>query len=419
MKIKKRIIGIVMAAIMILLTFSAITCPAEEIKVDWRIKDGVLIVCGDGEMQDYDYGKYFNALSYRYDKYIKHIPWKDERENIKEIVVDKGITKIGKIAFQECTEVEVVELPVGLKEIGSGAFFFCKKLASIELPETLEVIGGSAFSKTALESIFIPKNVKSIGMRAFEECKALTKIEVDEDNEYYTSVDGVLFSKDMSTLLEYPEAGESEYTIPSGVKRIEDNAFSETTGLKVLEIPASVKEIGEDAFYRCKSLQVINYEGSKDDWLKIGISPTGNDSLREAVRNNNCTLNFKVPEIKIILTIGETTALVCGEEKFSDVAPKIVNGRTMLPARFVAENLGATVVWDKYEPEKIGIVTPETDVVLYTNSTTAYVNGKEVEIDCAPFIENGRTYAPVRFIAESLGATAEWDNDKKQIIIKK
>lgn len=417
---KRRIVAmlIVVTALVQMTFLTLINCFAEEIEVDWRIKDGALIVTGDGEMLDY--GKYANYTSVRYyDTYIRYVPWSSERENIKEIVVDKGITKIGNLAFQECVEVENVELPTGLKKIGNGAFFFCKKLKSIELPVTLEVIGSTAFSKTALESIYIPRNVTSIGMRAFDECKLLEKIEVDEKNEYYASVDGVLFSKDMKTLYDYPEAGASEYTIPSGVERIERNAFSDANQLKVLEIPASVTEIGEDAFYLCRSLKVINYEGSKEEWLKIGISPTGNDDLRDAVRNNNCVLNYKEPETKIILTIGETTALVCGEEKTSDVSPKLVNDRTMLPARFVAENLGATVIWNEYEPDKIGIVTPEVDIVLYINSTTAYVNGKEVEIDCAPFIENDRTYTPVRFIVESLGATAEWDNETKQVVITK
>ncbi|MBQ7876095.1 MAG: leucine-rich repeat protein [Clostridia bacterium] len=418
MKRSVSILLIIVTVLVQLTVFASINSIAEEIEVDWRIKDNALIITGKGEMLDY--GKYANYTSVRYtDTYIRHVPWGNERENIKEIIVDKGITKIGNIAFQECVEVENVELPKGLKEIGSGAFFFCKKLASIELPVTLEVIGPSAFSKTALESIYIPRNVNSIGMRAFEECNSLERIEVDENNEHYTSVDGVLFSKDMTVLYEYPEAGLDEYTIPSGVKRIEDRAFSEALDLKVIEIPSSVTEIGKDAFYRCKSLQVINYEGSKEDWLKIGVSTVGNDALREAVRNDNCILNFKEPATKIVLTIGENTALVCGEEKISDVVPKIVNDRTMLPARFVAENLGATVIWNEYEPDKIGIVTPEVEIVLYINSATAYVNGKEVEIDCAPFVENDRTYTPIRFIVESLGATAEWDNDTKQVTIIK
>lgn len=121
---------------------------------------------------------------------------------------------------------------------------------------------------------------------------------------------------------------------------------------------------------------------------------------------------------KFILTIGEKTAEVWGNIKTNDVAPKLVNGRTMLPARFVAENLGAKVVWDAAE-NKVTISTDQIDIIIFVGSDRAYINGKKYVLDAFAFVENGRTYTPVRFIAEALGAKVDWNERTQQVIITK
>lgn len=129
-------------------------------------------------------------------------------------------------------------------------------------------------------------------------------------------------------------------------------------------------------------------------------------------------------EDQIILTIGAKTALVFGQTKTKDVAPKIVNNRTMLPARFVAENLGADVLWDG-EKELVTIkgknhkTSEDITILIYIGSDIAYVNGKEIKIDSAAFIENDRTYTPVRFISEELGANVEWIESEQKVVITK
>lgn len=117
-----------------------------------------------------------------------------------------------------------------------------------------------------------------------------------------------------------------------------------------------------------------------------------------------------------ILTIGSKYAIVYGEIKANDVAPMIKNNRTMLPARFVAENLGADVSWDGTKQQVI-ITKGSTKIVLTIGLPYAIVNGQSEAIDCAPFIENGRTYTPVRLIAEKLGAKVEWDGATQSVII--
>ena len=108
---------------------------------------------------------------------------------------------------------------------------------------------------------------------------------------------------------------------------------------------------------------------------------------------------WKVDPIRqLVLTIGKKEATVWNEAKSNDVAPVIRNDRTMLPARFVAENLGATVEWVG-EEQKVVITRDDVVIILYIDSDKAYVNNEEVTLDSPAFIENDRTYTPLRFIA--------------------
>ena len=112
-----------------------------------------------------------------------------------------------------------------------------------------------------------------------------------------------------------------------------------------------------------------------------------------------------------------------GKTKSNDVAPKIVNGRTMLPARFVAENLGAVVAWnaEKQEVTVKGKNAKDEDItiLIYIDSDIAYVNDEQFKLDSPAFIENDRTYTPVRFISEQLGASVEWNEADKTVTITK
>ena len=109
------------------------------------------------------------------------------------------------------------------------------------------------------------------------------------------------------------------------------------------------------------------------------------------------------------MTIGRKTAYVNGEADSLDAAPIIRSGRTMLPVRFIAENLGASVKWDGQTATATVTGDDGTTVEVTIGAADAIVNGKKVTLDSPALIENGRTYLPVRFIAESLGAAVEWD----------
>lgn len=123
-----------------------------------------------------------------------------------------------------------------------------------------------------VEKIYIGKDVKYIDETSFFYCKMLKAVEVDEANEYYTSVDGVLYTKDMKKLLVYPiMKEETEYTIPEGVERIGACAFYKNAALTKVDIPSTLKEIGDMAFFKCENIALVT--------LPDGLRKIGNDAF--------------------------------------------------------------------------------------------------------------------------------------------
>ena len=95
-----------------------------------------------------------------------------------------------------------------------------------------------------------------------------------------------------------------------------------------------------------------------------------------------------------------------------------MNSRTFTPARFVAEQLGAKVEWNEAK-QLVTVTAKDTVIELTIGSNTAYVNGQAVQMDTAAFILDGRTFTPARFVAEQLGATVEWNEQAGQVVITK
>ncbi len=144
------------------------------------------------------------------------------------IVIPDGVTTIGFSAFNYCKQVTQIIIPESVTEIKSRAFEGCEKLISLNIP-----------SKVAL----IPEDALTYG------CNSLQSIDVSLNNNYLYSVDGVLFSKEDNTLLVFPAAKSTlSYSIPAGIRKINDHAFSGAKNVKEVIIPSSVTEIGGWAF---------------------------------------------------------------------------------------------------------------------------------------------------------------------------
>lgn len=151
--------------------------------------------------------------------------------------------------------LEQINLPDTLKVICSYAFKDAIKLNEIIIPESVECIESNAFINChSLTTVFIPKCVKSIKSTSFNNCRNLKEIIVDENNDYYTSIDGCLFTKDKKELIFYPEAkNDSTYMIPLSVEKVHTKAFVNSKFINLL-IPGNIKKLESNMVENCNEL---------------------------------------------------------------------------------------------------------------------------------------------------------------------
>ncbi len=292
---------------------------------------GELIISGTGKMNDFQYS--YSA------------PWYNSRTYVKTVEIADGVTKIGNNAFAYCNNLTDITVPESVAAIGSNAFYNCYKLTGIEIPESVTVIdrntfygceaftsvsipdsvttiGESAFYRCSdLTSISIPDNVTVIGKNAFAGCTNLAQINVSADNTAYSSVDGVLFKKNETVLICYPEnkAGAS-YTVPESVTTIGEGAFYSCNNLSDLTVFESLKKIEKNAFenhYKLSSVYYITddntYIGGMEEWVKIGFLGDNSNplSVAENLYMNNVLLDGEVEFPDSITAIGDYAFYDC------------------------------------------------------------------------------------------------------------
>ena len=217
---------------------------------------GTLTISGTGEI--YGCYEYFDNV----------VPWASIKDEVHSIVIDDGITSIGKRAFDGFKNLTSVEIPDSITSVESGAFRGCTSLSAITLPDSVKVIGSGAFSScSSLLTITIPSCVEKIGMGAFYNCTGLTNATISE---------GV---KIIAPRAFYGCSGLTDIVVPQSVNRIGYYAFQECTSLKnatirgeILEsksvwrcknlrtVTLGVKFIGHEAFYDCTSLDDLVLE---------------------------------------------------------------------------------------------------------------------------------------------------------------
>ncbi len=170
----------------------------------WKLSgSGLLTIGGSGNWNDWA----ASPWSVWEDKYRSEM-----RLRIRRVTIEEGVTSIGGIAFYYCPNMEKVS---------------------------------------------IPASVADIGYAAFQYCDSLTTISVASGNRQYCSVNGVLFNKAKTSLIQFPGGKGGDYVIPDSVRTIEMAAFSQNRRLTSVSIPASVTDMGDYAFAECTSLEKI------------------------------------------------------------------------------------------------------------------------------------------------------------------
>ena len=253
----------------------------------WHISGGVLTISGTGAMTDW-----VNTGGGR-------SPWHGNSA-ITSVIIQDGVTSIGNYAFYECTGITSVTIPNSIISIGRASFFGCTGLTSLTIPNSVTTIGESAFSR----------------------CTGLTSINVAADNANYISIDGVLFNKNMTTLIKYPGSKQvASYIIPNSVTRIGEGAFGGCTNLTSVTIGNSVTFIASAAFEGCTGLASLTIPNSVTSiaWyafagctgltsLTIGnsVSHIGNSAFADCTGLVSLTLPASVAYIEVIAFAGCT-----------------------------------------------------------------------------------------------------------------
>lgn len=206
---------------------------------------------------------------------------------------------------------------------------------------------------------------------------------------------------------------EREYTSFQGVVGISDDAPESAT-------EAQFRIYGDDALLYESPAKKLGDEPSAfnvsvKNVLRLKIVTTRIDggyyALRHAVWANPYLTGPKIVE----MTIGQSSYRINDSEQIMDVAPYIKASRTRLPVRFVAEALGANVSWNGNTKEVTIVGEDNTTLVLTIGSNVMQNNGANTQMDVGPEITSSRTMLPIRWVAEALGATVDW-NEAAQLV---
>ena len=206
----------------------------DHVKWSFDSRTGVRTISGTGAMADYKILKEDGVMH-------TSAGWKDFDEDITAVVIDRGVTSIGSYAFFRCTNLESVSILEGVESIGDRAFWNDFALKGITIPASVKKIG----------------NTTDNSREVFYQCYALENISVSSGNTAYKSVDGVLYTADGTTLIQYPQnKADTSYKMIDEATKIDFLAFNYTQNLQTIDFN-NVTEFADKAVYGNQALQEI------------------------------------------------------------------------------------------------------------------------------------------------------------------
>lgn len=366
--------------------------------------------------------------------------------SLAEVALPVGLKEISSYTFEGCKSLKSLTIPNTVTTIEQWAFKDCINLAQVKLPSNLSIIGSCAFRSTALQSLELPGTVTEILGGAFSDCSNLTSI-----------------------------------TFPASIAKINIRAFSNCTNLKDVRFLGNAPKLGDKVFLNAASGFKVYYPSAAENWTTptwygypsqpyvnlsaLPLIPQRLPLFTPVTKDIGLLIDpreMTLPELpfdfedrtvtdppelslpllpaiplpgstpsplpgttpsdgsnEIRLYLGRTGYLVGGQQQTMDVSPVLVDGRLLLPVKYIAAPLGAETTWDPVE-QKVTISLQGNVIMLWINKPMARVNGIEKQIDpnnsnVKPIIvPPGRTMLPLRFIGESLGCEVNWSQELQE-----
>ena len=183
--------------------------------------------------------------------------------------VPESVKEIQKYAFDGCDSLETVVIANSVDSIGYFAFQNCTSMRFVYIPDSVTSIRGNAFANcTSLISVSIPASVTSMGSYVFDDCNSLEYIYVDPSNPEFCSIDGVLYDKAVSKLIQYPAGRtDSEYTIPNSVWDVSTSSFGGCEYLTAINVDESTGYLRsiDGVLYNGTMTRLFLYPAGKTD----------------------------------------------------------------------------------------------------------------------------------------------------------
>ena len=188
-----------------------------------------------------------------------------------DILYSKDLSVL--VHYPAAKEEQEFTIPEEVRKIAGLAFASNYFLMEVMLGDHLEEVGSYAFARcSSLSFMSLPAQTTRLGASPFHDCTMLLEIEVDPNNPCYSSIDGVLYNKEQTQLIQYP-AGlyDDFYKVPDTVREIAENACYDAQDLEVLKIPAGVRKIGDMAFAFCDQLRDVEIRVADPAQVEVGL----------------------------------------------------------------------------------------------------------------------------------------------------
>ena len=181
--------------------------------------------------------------------------------SLEEINIPQNVESIGEYAFGNCVSLSDISLPSKITIIPESCFYDCDSLTQFTVPEGIIRIEDDAFYDCEnLEILNLPSSLKVFNISSFFGSDSLKSINVSDENEYYSSLDGILYNKTQTEVISFPPNHSSTvYTPPSTVKSFSDSCFEYCKNLEEVNIPDHVESLGVRTFYFCTNLKKVTF----------------------------------------------------------------------------------------------------------------------------------------------------------------